>query len=85
MNTDTVVQARIDQEIETDAARVLAGMGLSISDAIRLLLSRVVSENALPFSLEPNDLTQETLRKSARNEDVYRPSDIDEMFRELGI
>ncbi|VFN06214.1 MAG: DNA-damage-inducible protein J [Candidatus Kentron sp. G] len=86
MNTDTIVHARIDSEVKTEAALVLADMGLSISDAIRLLLVRVASEKSFPFSVkEPNRLTRETLDKSARNQDVYRPDNADEMFRELGI
>nr|VFJ99759.1 MAG: DNA-damage-inducible protein J [Candidatus Kentron sp. H]VFJ99838.1 MAG: DNA-damage-inducible protein J [Candidatus Kentron sp. H]VFK04278.1 MAG: DNA-damage-inducible protein J [Candidatus Kentron sp. H] len=86
MDTNTVVHTRVDAETKTQAMEVLAGMGLSLSDAIRLFLGRVASEKAFPFSVEePNRLTRETLRKSARNEEVYRPPNADEMFRDLGI
>ena len=55
MASDTVVRARIDGQVKEKAAKVLADMGLSVSDAIRLLLVRVAAEKALPFELKvPN-------------------------------
>jgi DNA-damage-inducible protein J len=49
------VRARIDGQIKEKAAKVLADMGLSVSDAIRLLLVRVAAEKALPFEIKvPN-------------------------------
>jgi DNA-damage-inducible protein J len=59
MASDTVVRARIDGQIKEKAAKVLAEMGLSVSDAIRLLLVRVATEKALPFEIKvPNLKTQ---------------------------
>jgi DNA-damage-inducible protein J len=55
MGSDTVVRARIDGQVKEKAAKVLADMGLSVSDAIRLLLIRVAAEKALPFEIKvPN-------------------------------
>ena len=48
MITDSVVRARIDGRTKEEAAHVLADMGLSVSDAIRMLLVRVAAEKALP-------------------------------------
>jgi DNA-damage-inducible protein J len=59
MASDTVVRARIDGQVKEKAAKVLADMGLSVSDAIRLLLVRVAAEQALPFDVEvPNAETR---------------------------
>jgi DNA-damage-inducible protein J len=59
MASDTVVRARIDGQVKERAARVLADMGLSVSDAIRLLLVRVAAEKALPFDIKvPNAETR---------------------------
>jgi DNA-damage-inducible protein J len=59
MASDTVVRARIDGRVKEKAAKVLADMGLSVSDAIRLLLVRVAAEKALPFELKvPNAETR---------------------------
>jgi DNA-damage-inducible protein J len=59
MASDTVVRARIDGQVKEKAAKVLADMGLSVSDAIRLLLVRVAAEKALPFEIKiPNAETR---------------------------
>jgi DNA-damage-inducible protein J len=59
MASDTVVRARIDAQVKEKAAKVLAGIGLSVSDAIRLLLVRVAAEKGLPFEIEvPNAETR---------------------------
>ena len=55
MSANAVVRARIDARIKNEAAAVLGAMGLTVSDAFRLLLTRIASEKALPFSpLIPN-------------------------------
>ena len=55
MTADAVVRARIDSATKERAAAALAAMGLSISDAIRLLMLRVADEQRLPFDVKvPN-------------------------------
>jgi DNA-damage-inducible protein J len=55
MATDTTVRARIDEKVKKEATHVLEAMGLSVSDAIRMMLMRVAAEKALPFDLKvPN-------------------------------
>jgi DNA-damage-inducible protein J len=52
---DTYVRARIDAKTKERAAGALAAMGLSISDAIRLLMLRIADERRLPFDVKaPN-------------------------------
>ena len=46
-----VVRARIDGHIKEEATNVLAGMGLSVSDAIRMLLTRIAADKVLPFDI----------------------------------
>jgi DNA-damage-inducible protein J len=70
MTQNSVVRARIDEATKSEAAAVLATMGLSLSDAFRLLLKRVATEKALPFEpLVPNAETVEAM-KAARRGDV---------------
>lgn len=53
-----LVQARVDGEIKAEAAAVLADMGLTVSDAVRILLTRVARERAMPLELfTPNETT----------------------------
>jgi addiction module RelB/DinJ family antitoxin len=49
---DSVVRARIDAGLKAQAARVLSGCGLELSDAIRLFLQQVVLQEAIPFPIE---------------------------------
>jgi len=51
MASTDVVRARIDGHIKEEATNVLAQMGLSVSDAIRMLLTRVAADKALPFDV----------------------------------
>jgi len=52
MATNALIQARIDAGVKARAASVLEGMGLTISDAVRILLTRTANEGALPFTLK---------------------------------
>jgi DNA-damage-inducible protein J len=59
---DTYVRARIDSHTKELAADALEAMGLSISDAIRLLLLRIASERRLPFEVKvPNSKTRKAI------------------------
>ena len=51
MATSTLVQARVDPEVKERAAVVLGNLGLTVSDAVRILLTRTAREGALPFEL----------------------------------
>ena len=51
MRNSDVVRARIDGRIKVEATNVLAGMGLSVSDAIRMLITRIAVDKALPFDI----------------------------------
>lgn len=59
---NTYVRARIDAETKERATEALAAMGLSISDAIRLLMLRVADEQCLPFDIKvPNSATKKAI------------------------
>ncbi len=58
-----VVRARVDTGLKKEATAVLSSMGLSVSDAIRLMLVRVAADKALPFDIRvPNAETQAAMR-----------------------
>ena len=59
---DTYVRARIDTRTKELASDALEAMGLSVSDAIRLLMIRVAEENRLPFNVKvPNATTRKAI------------------------
>ena len=67
MTTNAVVRARIDEHIKEEASAVLAAMGLTVSDAFRIMLTRVAREKALPFDpLVPNATTIEAMKEARR-------------------
>jgi DNA-damage-inducible protein J len=71
MTENAVVRARIDQRIKDEAAAVLGAMGLTVSDAFRLLMVRIAKEKALPFEpLVPNTETIEAMKAARRGEFV---------------
>ena len=62
-----VVRARIDDRTKNEAAAVLAAIGLTVSDAFRLLLVRVAREKALPFEpLIPNAATTRAMKEARK-------------------
>jgi DNA-damage-inducible protein J len=67
MSTNAVVRARIDGHIKDEAAVVLAAMGLTVSDAFRLMLIKIAREKALPFDpLVPSAETIAAMREARR-------------------
>lgn len=69
MTANSVVRARIDQRIKDEAATVLAAMGLTVSDAFRLMMVRIAKDKALPFEpLVPNAETIEAMKAARRGD-----------------
>lgn len=86
MTAKAFVRARISEDLKNEATDVLEAMGLTISDVVRITLTRIAREKALPFELRvPNRATEETLAKSERGEDLHYAEDAQAMFKDLGI
>lgn len=69
MAAGSVVRARIDERTKREAATALKRIGLTMSDALRLLLVRVAKEKALPFEpLNPNAATVAAMKAARRGE-----------------
>ena len=65
MAHSTMLHVRVDDEIKTQASEALASMGLSVSDAVRILLKRVVSDQAFPLELKvPNAQTRAAIEEA---------------------
>lgn len=61
----TMVHVRVDDETKAQATEALAAMGLSISDAVRIFLKRVVADQAMPLELKvPNAETRAAMAES---------------------
>lgn len=59
MTANALVQARVDASVKEKAAQVLDHMGLTVSDAVRILLTRVANEGALPAGLMTDPATHD--------------------------
>jgi DNA-damage-inducible protein J len=69
MPANSVVRARIDEATKIEAAAVLKAMGLTVSDAFRLMMVKIAKEKALPFEpLVPNEETIEAMKAARRGE-----------------
>ena len=85
MGNDTVVRARIDSDTKARATEALHAMGLSVSDAIRLLFLRVADEKRLPFAVQvPNPTTAKAMAELDEGKGK-RFGSAEELFRDLDI
>ena len=83
MPANAVVRARIDENIKNEAVAVLASMGLTVSDAFRMMLTRVATEKALPFDpLVPNAETVAAMRDARRGK-VRSFESVDALMEDL--
>jgi DNA-damage-inducible protein J len=76
MPANALVQTRIDPAVKKRAAAVLGKMGITVSDAVRILLTRTAAEGALPFSLAHNTAEHDAWFKAKVQEalDDARPA-----------
>jgi DNA-damage-inducible protein J len=81
----TMVHVRVDEKVKENAAKTLAAMGISVSDAVRMLLVRVAAEKALPFEVKvPNATTVKAMRAADRGTGK-RFRNAAALFKDLGI
>ena len=79
----TVVRARIDEKIKDEATAVLGSIGLTVSDAFRLMMVRIAAEKRLPFDpLVPSEETIEAM-KAARRGDLVEVGGVDGLMADL--
>jgi DNA-damage-inducible protein J len=65
MNQSSMLHIRIENEIKVQASEALEAMGLSVSDAVRIFLKRVVNDQAFPLELKvPNATTMAAMKES---------------------
>ena len=84
MSADNVVRARIDSDTKARATEALHAMGLTVSDAIRLMLLRVAEEKRLPFVVHvPNATTVEAMRELEEGRGK-RFANVEELFEDIG-
>jgi DNA-damage-inducible protein J len=84
MPANDYVRARIDPVIKNEAANVLSTLGLTVSDACRMMLTKIAREKRLPFGTEEqNELTRKTLEMADRGEEVFHAKDMQDLLTQL--
>lgn len=85
MPENAVVRARINEQTKNDAAAVLASMGLTVSDAFRMMMTRIANEKTLPFDpLVPNAETIAAMQeaRAGKTTKTRSPEDLFDQLNE---
>jgi DNA-damage-inducible protein J len=83
MAATSMVHVRVDEHIKTQASETLAGMGLTVSDAIRVFLTRIVADQQLPFALKAPNAGTRAAMKEARAMSKARFASASELINDL--
>ena len=83
MTANAVIRARINEQVKQEATAVLEAMGLTASDAFRMIMTRIAAEKSLPFEpLVPNTTTIAAM-KEARASKVKSYTNVQAMLADL--
>jgi len=81
-----VVRTRIDSELKASATEILDGMGVTVSQAIRMLLVQIVQDKELPFKVKaPNAKTRTVMEATDRGENLRQYESPEALYKDLGI
>ena len=81
-----MIRARVSPELKAQAEGILAEIGLSSSDAIRMFYKQVTLQKGLPFEARiPNATTRKALRDAEAGRNMTDYASVDEMFQDVGI
>ncbi|MGD9420436.1 MAG: type II toxin-antitoxin system RelB/DinJ family antitoxin [Verrucomicrobiota bacterium JB025] len=85
MAQSAVIHARIDSDTKAATERVLGSLGLSPTEAIRLLYRQIAMRGEFPLELRmPNELTAETLTKADNGQDLETFESVDDLYASWG-
>lgn len=86
MASTEVVRTRIESDLKAAATEVLDGMGMTVSQVIRMLLVQIVQDKELPFKVKaPNEKTLAVMDATDRGENLRRFESAQALYKELGI
>jgi len=84
MPKSAIIQTRIDPSVKNKAQKIFSKLNISMSEAITLFLTQVSLRKGIPFDIKiPNKLTEDTLLKSEKGEELHEVSDTTRLFKEL--
>jgi DNA-damage-inducible protein J len=84
MASTEVVRTRIESELKASATEILDGMGITVSQVIRMLLVQIVQDKELPFKVKaPNAKTLAVMEATDRGENLRRYESPEALFKDL--
>jgi DNA-damage-inducible protein J len=84
MNKSATIQARIDPSVKKKAQKIFSKLNLTMSEAISMFLTQVSLNKGIPFEIKiPNSLTEETLLKTEKGDELHQVSSTKQLFKEL--
>jgi len=84
MGKTSTIQARIDPEVKQEAQHIFKKLNITMSEAISLFLTQVTLKKGIPFEIKvPDELTEETLKKSEEGKELHKVSGVDQLIQEL--
>jgi DNA-damage-inducible protein J len=86
MGKTAQIRARVEPRLKERAEEILATLGITPTEAIRLFYRQVVLMEGIPFAIRiPNETTLRTMDRTDRGEDLHSFEKAEDMFGELGI
>ena len=83
MAATAMIHVRVDEKLKARAEKALSAMGLSVSDAVRVLLTRVAVEKALPFEVRVPNATTRAAMKEARQGGLKAHASVADLVADL--
>lgn len=83
MATTEMVHVRVEKRIKAQASKALAAMGLSVSDAVRVMLTRIAKEKSLPFEVKVPNLATASAMREARKGGLRPVGNVTQLMTEL--
>ncbi len=83
MATTTMIHVRVEEQVKKQASDALEAMGLSVSDAVRVFLTRVAAEKQIPFALRVPNAETRAAMEEARAKSQARFANANELFDDL--
>ena len=88
---NSLIQARVDSKVKNDAENIINQLGISLNEAIRMILMQVIIHKGIPFKptlkpeYEPNEVLQQIIADVENKKDLTRYKNTDEMWQDLGL
>jgi DNA-damage-inducible protein J len=83
MAATAMIHVRVDEKMKARAEKALSAMGLSVSDAVRVLLTRVAVEKAIPFEVRVPNATTRAAMKEARQGGLKAHASVADLVSDL--